>query len=408
MRYECRLGMAWSDTQQLQQVRRVHVGPLFEVFRARLGDRDVAIKRHSATPQWDDALVSVWTHSDPTNIFYHRQFGWTDDELPPGPSYFEALLRAEHAVIECAEGDWNHPGAKLARWCADDVIAPTLHGEASRSGDPADVVDGHDGHPFRTSASHPGALCLVMPWCDGASFATLPRAEQRRLFPAMLPALWKALAACPHGDLSPANLMIEREQGFFRILDPGVRIAGPSRAAIQGSFAFGGRGAFRFQSEMLTTNPTHYPLVMPEHGPAKPRLCAPPGGLARIIEGYASSLFQQWHDDVKSAAVQAHRPAAADVVACGAIYFSLLAGETLASLLGIHAPLWTGFWSDSGHHPESPRSLLDLLAGGAISHALRSAGAGLAEIALCERLVMLDLDGDELTNCVTDVLRALG
>jgi hypothetical protein len=49
MRYEFRLGMAWSDTQQLQQVQRVHVGPLFDVFRARLDDRDVAIKRRSAT-----------------------------------------------------------------------------------------------------------------------------------------------------------------------------------------------------------------------------------------------------------------------------------------------------------------------------------------------------------------------
>lgn len=95
-------------------------------------------------------------------------------------------------------------------------------------------------------------------------------------------------------------------------------------------------------------------------------------------------------------------------MACGAIYFGLLAGKALASLLGIHAPLWTGFWSDSGHCPASPRSFLDSLAGGAIARALRSSGAGPAEIALCERLVMLDLDGDELTHCVTDVLRALG
>lgn len=400
--------MASFGTQQLQQVQRVHVGPLFDVFRARLGGRDVAIKRRGATTQWDNALASAWRLSDPTNIFYHRQFGWADDELPPGLAYFEALLRAEHAVIERAKEDWNHPGAELALWCADDVIASTLHGKESSSGDPADGVAGQEGHPYRTIASHTGALCLVMPWCDGTSFVTLPRAEQRRLFPAMLPALWKALAACPHGDLSPANLMLEREHGFFRILDPGVRIAGPSRAAIRGSFAFGGYGAFELESEMLTTNATHYPLEMPEHGPAKPQLCAPTGGLAHIVEGYASSLFRQWRGTVDSAVVQPHMPAAADVVACGAIYFSVLAGESLASLLDIHAPLWTGFWSDSGHHPDSPRSTLDLLAGGAIARALRLAGAGPAEIVLCERLVMLELDGDALTNCVTDVLRALG
>src|SRR6185436_2183934 len=88
MRYECRLVMAWFPDQQLRQVQRVHVGPLFEVLRASLGGRDVAIKRYGATPQWDAALVSVWQHDDPTNVFYHRHLGWTNQELPPGPSHF--------------------------------------------------------------------------------------------------------------------------------------------------------------------------------------------------------------------------------------------------------------------------------------------------------------------------------
>jgi hypothetical protein len=214
---------------------------------------------------------------------------------------------------------------------------------------------------------------------------------------------------CPHGDLSPANLMLEREQGFFRILDPGVQITGPSRKAQQGSFAFGGFGYFEFSSDLLTTNVVHYPLVMPEHGPAMPRLCAPAGGLAHIVFADHEPLpGVARYNAFASPTVRAHAPAAADVIACGAIYFSVLAGESLASLLGIRAPLWTGSWSDSGHCPASPQPFLDKLADGAIARALRPTGAASAEIALCERLVMLDLDGDALSNCVADVLRALG
>jgi len=409
MRYECRLVMAWFPDQQLRQVQRVHVGPLFEVLRARLGGRDVAIKRYGATPQWDAALVSVWQHDDPTNVFYHRHLGWTNQELPPGPSHFEALLRAEHAVIERVTEHWNHPGAQLARWRGDAVIALAQDGETSESGTAAGVADDQEGHPYRTSTSPSGALCLVMPWCNGDSFAILPNAEQRRWFPAMLPALWKALTVCPHGDLSPANLMLEREQGFFRILDPGVRITGPSREAQQGSFAFGGIGSFAFSSDLLTTNVAHYPLVMPEHGPAKPRLCPPAGGLAHIVVADHESFSSvARYNAFAPPAVRAHAPAAADVVACGAIYFSVLAGEPLASLLGIRAPLWAGSWSDRGHCPASPQPFLDRLADGAIARALRPTGAASAEIALCERLVMLDLDGDALSNYVADVLRALG
>jgi len=365
---------SWFDDRRLHRPQRVHAGPLFDVFRATLGNRDVAVKRHVLTVQWETAVGSAWTHSNPTNVFYHRQLGWAEREPAPDFSYFEALLRAEHAVIERAGPHWNHPGAGLARWSADDTLAPA------------------------DADADAGSLALIMPWCGGVSFATLRRDDQRRWFPAMLPALWTALAACPHGDLAPADLMLEPAHGWFRILDPGVRITGPAYP-----------GGLDFDSVLFTTNAAHYPLVLPEHGPDQPRLRAPGGGLAHVVEAQQLSMFgRSAATDLAIARVAQPAPSAADVVACGAIYFHVLAGTPLISRLGIGAPLWTGFWSDTGDRPEPNPPCLDAIAAGAIARAVSPTGATAAEIALCERLIRLDLDEATVLRCAAEVTRAIG
>jgi hypothetical protein len=237
-----------------------------------------------------------------------------------------------------------------------------------------------------------------MPWCSGVSFAGLSRDEQRRWFPAMLPALWTALAACPHGDLTHEDLMLEPEHGWFRILDPGVRITGPAYP-----------GGLDFDSELFTTNAAHYPLVLPEHGPDQPRLRAPGGGLTHAVETQAWSMFgRSAATDTAIPPVLSPAPSAADVVACGAIYFGVLAGAPLISWLGIGAPLWTGFWSDVGDRPELHPPILDAIAAGAIARALSPTGATAAEIALCERLIRLDIDEAAVMRCAAEVTRAIG
>jgi hypothetical protein len=356
----------------------VHAGALFDVFRAALGNWDVAIKRHIRTTQWDTALATAWRRTGKTYAFHRRQMGWADDEPPPEPAYFEALLRAEHAVIERAGSDWNHPGAQLARWLPDDRLAPV--GLVDERG--ADL----------TGAGSGGGLCLVMPWCSGDSFASLPRADQRRLFPAMLPALLTALSACPHGDLSPANLLLDRTHGLFRILDPGVRIPGPSRP-----------GALEFYSELLTTNAIHYPLLMPDHGPGKPRVRAGEGSLLRLL--YAA----EWFDlRLEPPALPVASPAAADAIACGAIYYGVLAGAPLVSLLGVDAPLWAVTTSTRGDSPDRRHSCLDALAAGAVSRALQPTGATAAEIALCERLFNTETDSETLAWLAIEAARPRG
>ena len=184
-----------TNFTDLQQVKS---GPLFDVFRARLDGRPVYVKSvagHTGDSARRVALASTWTHSNETNVFHGRHMGWKDrmEEARPGLAHYEALLHAEYTVVERVHQHWNHPGAQLMRRRGDELV------------------------------SEGGDVCLVIPACEGTPLARFSLHEQREWIPDMLPALWRALAHCPHGDLSPDNLLIDPTRRFFRILDPGVR-----------------------------------------------------------------------------------------------------------------------------------------------------------------------------------------
>jgi hypothetical protein len=233
--------------------------------------------------------------------------------------------------------------------------------------------------------------CLVAPWCDGQSFASLAVAEQRRAFPRMLPALWRALAVCPHGDLKPDAFLLD-PAGFFRVLDPGVSIGGPYQRRAQ-------PGGLDFHSRLFTTNAAHYALALPEHGPKAPQLRACGGGLEHVLEtqhtfGYLDAIARP---------SDPHEPALADVLALGALYFQILTGESLATALELEAPLWTGFWSDSRHRPE-PRHR-DVLA--RLPRVLEDMRATPAERRFVTGLVMLEVTHASIEPLVIEALSAI-
>lgn len=98
-------------------------------------------------------------------------------------------------------------------------------------------------------------------------------------------------------------------------------------------------------------------------------------------------------------------PAAADVAACGALYFNILTSTQFGSWLGLKQPLWTGFWSDRGHQPEVNRQCVNALGMDWLTRFLREAGATTAEATLCAHLLRLELDEESLRRDVTAVLR---
>lgn len=347
--------------QQLVDPRRVHAGALYDVFHAAIGDQQVAVKRPIATADRDRALATAWDRSGKTSLIHGQEFGWPSDQ-PALPSfYMEALLAAEHDVTRRAAEFWNHPGVEMVRWGRDDRLAP-----------PEDEAA--------------GPLCLVMPWCHGTPIASLTRTEQRRWFPSMLPALWDSLSEVPHGDLSLDDLVLERERGIFRIFDPGVSIEGPASS----------QGEWWFSSRLMTTNAARYPLIPPEHGPGAPRRCAP---------SKLADAMGRWFP--RPGAVRSMiGPSVADLVACGAMYFEILAERSLLSLLELRQPAWLSKGHEADVRSQAPKApWLDALAWGAIPRALQAV-ASPAEIALCELMVLGELDRDALMARMRDVLYA--
>ncbi len=417
--------MSGSGELRLYDVRQVHAGPLNDVFRARCGGRHVAIKRRATSTRWDDVIASSWQLASQTRVFAGVQLGWPHDHTALDAAHADRLLRAEHALIAQVAIDWNHPGGQLARWASDDVLRWTDRDDA-------------------------GALCLVMPWCEGEPLSALPRDVQRRLYPTMLPALWRALGECPHGDLGPDNLLIERRR-WFRILDPGTRVAGPagasaSRAAATapapagpaaqgptaqatqaadaqaphpGAAGASPTGTLALTSSLFTTNAAHYPLLAPEHGPGWPHLRAPAGGLIQLLDQLtAHPQLTFLTADPRSVPLDVvgpppsspYTPSAADLFACGAIYFEILAGAPLSSLLALDAPLWTRSGAQLGtselaRQREAVAWCVTQITGGAVRRALEPVGAARPEITLCERLILLDLDTQSLAALVGDIAR---
>ena len=347
------------------EVEIVSRGPLFDVFRARIEGRRVYVKcvadRDGRVRRV--GLGSVWQEGNPTNWFVRSGMGWANwDVARPGRAHYEAALRAEHEVIRGAGKHWNHPGATLAR-PGDGKLAAA-------------------------------GTCLVMPECQGTPLERFSSQEQRQWIPRMLPALWRALAHCPHGDLSHGDLLIDPSRQFFRILDPGVRIDGPR---------FVGDDGFKLFSTLFTTNVAHYPLLLPEHGPARPRLCAPYGGLTRQLDSWTRQLTG-WIDSMpsrKSVRIEQSgdgaSPAAADLIALGAMYAFTLTATPLHELLELDVPLWSsrGWEIFDGAESPAPERCIEVIESGEFLQGLQLRGATRTEAALCVGLIALRIDSLE-------------
>ena len=365
--FEC-LDLLALSMANLTCIKHVRSGPLFDVVHAQLDGQLVYVKSVGDRDHDEQrsGLASLWTHRNETNLFHTREMGWMKSwkgkpEDGPRRAHYEALLRAECDVIEAARNHWNHPGACLACRRGDELV------------------------------TQGGEICLVMPACEGTPLARLSSLEQKEWIPAMLPALWRALAHCPHGDLTPDDLLLGPTGRFFRILDPGVRINGPARERGEGD-------TLDFDSELFTTNITHYPLLLPEHGPDHPKLTAPYTGLLDHMEAYDSgSVVDLVCSEETERPSDGASPAAADLIAVGAMYAFALTGAPLHRLLKLGAPLWSGYWNDRrrGRPAYRRRRIVQTIVGGELLRTLEAAGATRTEAELCVRLIALHINSEE-------------
>src|SRR5262245_17056248 len=271
--------------------RRVAAGALFDVYQAVLSDgRAVAVKIPAAQVDRPRApLFSAFAsiifsrlHSVRGGIHCARLVDLCDTTT-------QARLLAEEAARITASRPW---------WSHDVIYC----GPALLPGDT-------------------GVPALVTPWHDGDAFGALDRAAQRDLFPRMIPALWRALAAAPHGDLHPRQLIVHEAEGRFVFIDPGVEL-----------FIDHTRETGDGDTELaFLTNHEHYPVVTPyyasTHTTAHPRehfrsFIGASGGFEVPIGPHAFAV-----GPVVPAVHDGTAPRVADLLALGVIYYRVLTGR---------------------------------------------------------------------------------
>jgi hypothetical protein len=217
-------------------VRSLHHGAWFDVALADLGGRPVCLKHPAplGAAQCLSGLFSAhWDFLFSRLISMIADTGFHADWCPA-----DDLLRGEAERLRATEGVWNH---EVLTFVEESDVGP----------------------------------CLVTPFHEGTPFAGLDRPTRRRLFPRMLPSLWRALAHTFHGDLNGGNLIVQGESRFV-LIDPCVGAFGPRT----------GGDSYWTASLTFTTTPALYPLLAPH--------CASPIPLragASLSEHFEASLY---------------------------------------------------------------------------------------------------------------------
>jgi len=208
----------------------VHRGAIFRVYQATLDDgRVVALKVPADMgTSASDALYGVFANLIFTRLFsVMGSVGRSTGVLPSSVVLHAKLLEQEAARIAQSQGYWNHTviHAGQAIW---------QHGDTQ----PA----------------------LVTPWFPGDALGALDLDVQCAMFPLMVPSLWDALAAAPHGDLHPGHLILAPARERFALIDPGAAVYIDQRKRT-------GDGDVEL---VFATNLEHYPLLPPYYASSRP------------------------------------------------------------------------------------------------------------------------------------------
>jgi hypothetical protein len=309
----------------------LHVGLAFEVWEVERGGARFCVKTPSRAggaggfaSRAMGIATSLWggsTRPGVEDVTAHQGLG-------------ELLLALEAEAIRQSAGAWNHEVTALGAWDGPDDAWHLSYGP---------------------SAPPRWRMALVTPRHPGADFGALAPERQRRLLPRMLPALWEALTRAPHGDLSPANIVVSPDERRFVLIDPGVVLRSHSSRP-------GAAGGSMDDACFFTTNAECYPFLPPTY-------CAPQGAEAAPLEEHLALLAWAVHNSsgpvigtdrplrgeelavvsalsgrplFAGAPPSGPRPRVADLAALGVIYYRLLTGRHPLWLAAPGAPLWSG------------------------------------------------------------------
>jgi hypothetical protein len=278
----------------------VQPGLNFDIYRADIDGSTVCLK--APAPQRRGFLgvsdyrvrftsMCLISGSNGTLPFDHERVDWF------------ALLQSEQAAIQVSGGAWNHATVGLGSWTG------------------------------AANSPVPGQPVLVMPWHEAVPFSDLAPAEKRTLFPRMLPALWAALSAVHHGDLSEDNILLAQDRSLFHLIDPGAQYSSETRHY----------GMIEKKCTVFVTTPANYPLLPPH--------CASADGHHGLEAELEFLVRREAAGNDRAVAPGDHylppsrnRPVSSDLLALGILYTRILTGAEPflgpASLLD--RPAWVG------------------------------------------------------------------
>jgi hypothetical protein len=283
-RFEC------ADGTRGQVAMEVHRGAIFRVYQATLDDgRVVALK----VPADHGTSASDVLYGAFANLVFTRLFsvvgsiGRSTSTLPATVALHAKLLEQEAARIVQSQGYWNHAVIRVGQ-------TTWKHGDAQPS--------------------------LMTPWLPGDALGALEVEVQCAMFPRMVPSLWDALAAAPHGDLHPGHLILAPARDRFALIDPGATVyIDQRRSTGDGDVAL-----------VFATNLEHYPVLPPYYASTRlgirPRahfeaFLSSEGGFSMSIGPDADSTVPPM-SAVNS--ILGDAPRATDLLALGIMYYRML------------------------------------------------------------------------------------
>jgi hypothetical protein len=339
----------------------LRAGARYEVWAGELGDERVCVK----VPAFDSSTPSLYSMNHSLVAHSEAFSDGITQPFQPGVEVLGDLLEIEAGIIAATGRAWNHRSLGVGR-----VLAQ---------------------HSGGGSDAREWSRALVLPRYDGFTLDTVEIGERASLFEHMLPALWTALCASPHGDLNEANLIIDPERSRFHLIDPGVRKTGWWAAE---------RTPWVLRDEVwnavFITTAANYPILYPVFGgddarraaissqhqdrdepdrddrdlfhqdlfldladaeqlirvmakaPGQSAVTTPAANLFALLESHATAFSFGYLGVQVSHRQPAAQPNPADLLALGIMYYRALTGAEafLGPAALLDAPAWVGI------HPE--------------------------------------------------------
>jgi hypothetical protein len=205
----------------------LRVGARFEIWAGDLDNERVCVK----VPVNPDTR-SLYSMHHWLSVGSEAFSDGSTEPYQPGSDVLGDLLEIEADVISRTGKAWNHRTLGVGRVLAERSYEGPDPREWSRA--------------------------LVMPRHDGFTLDTVDPGERAGLLERMLPPLWTALCAAPHGDLTETNLIIDSDRAKFHLIDPGVRKTG-WWAAEPDSWVL----RDEVWNAVFITTPANYPILHP-------------------------------------------------------------------------------------------------------------------------------------------------